>query len=468
VTTFERLFQGTIEDAVAQRGPQAIVEAVGNWIPTLDDSLALQLLLETEPLIEAHASEQRRTGHWRAERIFIVRLLSPDISGELGAEDVTAAADAIERRALREDWQPDCYCAALMAVAARSAEWDQEYLGRALLTKIPSLSMYFHVRYNHAVQWLAVELDVNAGALAANAQDWSRALYSYAAAFANVLPLDISDIGMDCLQRLQEVITVAGPEYAELAIAVMSAIAPLAEKWLGQPLAGRWIVTYAPSLRLLPGRRDPVSGNAAGASVIGCSLSRGSPFGLAVVESAVKEAQDIAALYGTVPLLEEQATPESVLDVLSRSRRVHIAAHGRHNVMAPAFQNIYLSAGPGNDGRLFAHQILTRDLNALELVTMSSCETALGRFDIGDNVRGLPASLMIAGARALVGTLWPVQKDASRVFFTEFHRLLADGDQFPAKANRRLEAFAGAQRLTRTRFPAYRDWGPFYYLGDWS
>ena len=728
----------------------------------LDDSLALQLLLETEPLIEAHASEQRRTSHWRAERIFIVRLLSPDISGELGAEDVTAAADAIERRALREDWQPDCYCAALMAVAARSAEWDQEYLGRALLTKIPSLSMYFHVRYNHAVHWLAVELDVNAGALAANAQDWSRALHSYGAAFANVLPLDISDIGMDCLQRLQEVITVAGPEYADLAIAVMSAIAPLAEQWLGQPaarkvqdactnifakligpaidlellvrlfqiakgrafstalsrsqspwvpsesvrrllddiaqldeqvlrdrqehgaavvtddspaldegqlltsymarsrggrrpgatalerlrnlqracdeqinkelaagedvmrlslddatadyiagpdvraalgarsvlievyvgadsrgqlathvfamtpdegcrgtistgfpasrvslqddaekitlspiglmvgdvrgqilrppgprlvnrdagehlelnlesflgppllkfldrardggrdhlcivphgslhfypmhllgpvgqpLAGRWIVTYAPSLRLLPGRRDPVSGNAAGASVIGCSLSGGSPFGLAVVESAVEEAQDIAALYGTVPLLEEQATPESVLDALSRSRRVHIAAHGRHNVTAPAFQNIYLSAGPGNDGRLFAHQILTRDLNALELVTMSSCETALGRFDIGDNVRGLPASLMIAGARALVGTLWPVQKDASRVFFTEFHRLLADGDQFPAKANRRLEAFAGAQRLTRTRFPAYRDWGPFYYLGDWS
>ena len=739
------------------------MEAVGNWLPLLDDGEALQLLLETEPFVEAHASEQRRTEHWRHERRFIVRLLSPDISGELGAKDVTAAADAIERRARREEWQPDSYCAALMAVASRSVEWDQEYLGRGLLKKIPSRSLYFQVRYNHAVRWLAVDLDINAGALAANARDWDRALRSYSAAFANALSLNISEIGMDLLQRLQEVITVAGLEYADRAIAVMSGIAPHAEKWLGQPaarkvqdtcknifagltgqaidpeylirlfqiakgrafsaalsrsqspwvpgqsvrallrdiaqleekvlrdrpeqaaavvandppaldesqlltsylarsrgrrrpgatalerlgnlqracdeqinqelapageevvrwslddatadymagpdvaaalgtrsvlmevyvgadshgqlathvvamtpeefcrgtistgfpssrvtlqdqaekitlspvglmvsgvrdrilrppgprlvnwdagedlelnlesfmgppmlefldraraggrdhlcivphgalhfypmhllgpvgqpLASQWIVTYAPSLRLLPGRRHPVSDHAADVSVIGCSLSGGSPFGLAVVESAVEEAQDVAALYGTVPLLEEQATPESVLDVLSRSRRVHIAAHGRHNVTAPAFQAIYLSAGPGNDGRLCAHQILARDLNALELVTMSSCETALGRFDIGDNIRGLPASLMIAGARALVGTLWPVQKDASRVFFTEFHRLLAAGDQLPAKADRRLDAFTGAQRLTRARFPAYRDWGPFYYLGDWS
>ncbi len=237
MTTFERVFESTIEDAVALRGPQAIVEAVGHWISRLDDGEALQLLLETEPLIEAHASKTRRASHWQAERTLIVRVLCPDISGELAAKDVTAAADAIKRRALREGWPPDRCCAALIAVAARSVEWDQEYLGRKLLNEIPSLSMYFTLRYDHAVRWLAVQLEINAGALAVNSQDWSKALYSYGAAFANVLPLDISDTGMDCLQRLQEVITAAGPEHADLAVAVMSGIAPLAEKWLGQPAA---------------------------------------------------------------------------------------------------------------------------------------------------------------------------------------------------------------------------------------
>jgi hypothetical protein len=30
-----------------------------------------------------------------------------------------------------------------------------------------------------------------------------------------------------------------------------------------------------------------------------------------------------------------------------------------------------------------------------------------------------------------------------------------------------LDAFAAAQNATRKQFPAYRDWGPFYFMGDW-
>ena len=95
-----------------------------------------------------------------------------------------------------------------------------------------------------------------------------------------------------------------------------------------------------------------------------------------------------------------------------------------------------------------------------EILTLSACETALGRFDAGDNLRGLPASFLLAGARAVVGTLWPVETNASALFFTEFYGAVHDG-AVP------LDAFAAAQRATRARFPAYRDWGAFAFSGDW-
>jgi len=100
-------------------------------------------------------------------------------------------------------------------------------------------------------------------------------------------------------------------------------------------------------------------------------------------------------------------------------------------------------------------------LSQLHLVTLSACETALGRFDIGDNLRGLPAALLLGGASCLIGTLWAVDADASKFFFVTLYTTLNAGSS-------RLEAFATAQRATRRQFPRYQDWGAFYLIGQWT
>ena len=93
-------------------------------------------------------------------------------------------------------------------------------------------------------------------------------------------------------------------------------------------------------------------------------------------------------------------------------------------------------------------------------MTLSACETALGRFDLADNLTGLPASLMLAGVETIVGTLWRVETGTSEHFFFALYRALKAGSN-------RLDAFTQAQRSTRAQFPAYRDWGCFYYMGEW-
>jgi CHAT domain-containing protein len=138
-----------------------------------------------------------------------------------------------------------------------------------------------------------------------------------------------------------------------------------------------------------------------------------------------------------------------------------LATHGRHNVDAPAFHTLYLHPTAHTDGHLQAHELLGLDLSGLRLVTLSACETALGRFDRGDNLRGLPASFFLAGVQTLIGTLWRVRDTVSRDFFVAFYRFYLGGIPL-------LDAFVRAQRQTRSRYPQYRDWGAFYFAGDWA
>ena len=96
-----------------------------------------------------------------------------------------------------------------------------------------------------------------------------------------------------------------------------------------------------------------------------------------------------------------------------------------------------------------------------QVVTLSACETALGRFDRQDNLQGLPAALLLAGVQTIIGTQWEVSDAAAAVFFpTLYRRLNAGSDVF--------EAFRAAQKTTRTAYPQYWDWGAFYLLGGVS
>ncbi len=102
----------------------------------------------------------------------------------------------------------------------------------------------------------------------------------------------------------------------------------------------------------------------------------------------------------------------------------------------------------------------TFDLSRLELVTLSACESALGRFDPSDNLLGLPATLLLGGVKTIVGTLWNVGPEVSRAFFSAFHAGVAHGDDL-------LTAFAVGQRTARDTNHHYLEWGAFYLAGCW-
>ncbi|CBG70345.1 MULTISPECIES: CHAT domain-containing protein [Streptomyces] len=229
----------------------------------------------------------------------------------------------------------------------------------------------------------------------------------------------------------------------------------------GRPLADDWTVTTVPSPVCVTGPRDPEPRTGTGLVSLGAALG-GTPWGLRPEPVLDDHAAAVAALSGGVTLVGPDATPASFLAGTEGARYVHVAAHGAHSQDTSWFQCLYLNPPEdGADGRLFAHDVLAYDMRGVDLVTLAACESALGRFDLADNPRGLPAAFLLAGARAVVGCLWPVRTDAATCFFGELYRHLTEHHDT-------LHAFRHAQSVTRDRFPQYRDWGTFTYHGGWT
>jgi len=224
-----------------------------------------------------------------------------------------------------------------------------------------------------------------------------------------------------------------------------------------RPLAAEWAVTYLPNMRLLNPSRRTDNGRKE-LITVGLDFSSDNARGLPALSGPEAEAREIAATANAPALTGNAATRDAVLDALAHYRWIHIASHGELQVSSPSFQCIYLALDKEDDAALYAHDLLHLDLRGVDLVTLSVCETALGRVDYGDNLRGISANLLIAGVATIIGTLWPVETNATRFFFATFYECLRG-------AVTKGEAFHKAQAETRSRYPQYRDWGAFYLVG---
>ena len=224
-----------------------------------------------------------------------------------------------------------------------------------------------------------------------------------------------------------------------------------------------WAITYLPTLQLLVRNYGgPALLRRRDATVTACGISfKGNTAGYVELPEAVSGATAVAKTMGSVPLLEEDATGRNLMDALLNSEYVHIATHGYQNALAPCFHTLVLAPDGTDDGDLHAHELLGLDLRGLKLVTLSACETALGRFDRGMNPHGLPATLLLAGAETVIGTLWEIETACSERFFTTLYTLLGKGQS-------KLDAYSEALRVTRKHHAEFRDWGAFYFLGNWN
>jgi CHAT domain-containing protein len=233
----------------------------------------------------------------------------------------------------------------------------------------------------------------------------------------------------------------------------------------GKYLLERYSVSYAPSATALVKMAELADRRRAADRGPGTLLAVGvSAFGGRQPElpAAEPEARAVAGPFGprATVLLGAGADRAAVLRAAGSARWLHFATHGILNEVAPLYSALALAAAPGDDGLLYAHDLLGVKLQA-EMVVLSACRTAEGQRVSGEGVLGLAWSLFAAGAPCCVATQWAVADASTGALMAEFYARLARG---AGKAEALRQAQLALLKDRKTRHPLF--WAPFVLIGD--
>lgn len=190
--------------------------------------------------------------------------------------------------------------------------------------------------------------------------------------------------------------------------------------------------------------------------------------------------------YQTTSYLQKAAT-EAVVKALKGQAIVHIATHGYfqadveqtsvgvHEENAknnPLLRSGLLLAGASptmkgevmpnlesnDNGVLTAYEAMNLSLEGTDLIVLSACETGLGDVRAGEGVYGLQRAFLVAGAKAMVMSLWKVDDAATQALMTNFYTNLAKGGN-------KAKAFKQAQLQLMTKYKEPYYWGAFVMMG---
>ena len=133
-------------------------------------------------------------------------------------------------------------------------------------------------------------------------------------------------------------------------------------------------------------------------------------------------AELVAKSYGVEALIGEQATKEAVLKALAGYPKIiHLFTHGYFQAGVPLASGVTLA----NGDNLTADEFMGLELKA-DVVILSACDTGQGQLQ-GSELNGLVRSILYAGARAVVVSLWEARDIPNAMLMNWLHQNLIAG-----------------------------------------
>jgi tetratricopeptide (TPR) repeat protein len=155
------------------------------------------------------------------------------------------------------------------------------------------------------------------------------------------------------------------------------------------------------------------------------------------------EVEALRRLFDSATVLTDSDASEQRLFELARAgalakyRYLHFATHGEVDSRFPLRSALILSrdllpapsqqldAGlPVFDGELTAEKMLRLWNLDADLVTLSACQTALGKYEPGEGFVGFAQALMLSGTRSVCLSLWHVDDTATALLMERFYQNL--------------------------------------------
>ena len=224
-------------------------------------------------------------------------------------------------------------------------------------------------------------------------------------------------------------------------------------------LIEKYAIALSPGLQLM--QAQSLNPQNIQALVGGISQARGRFSALPSVET---EVQEISTWLPSFQLLNAQFTRNAIIHNLTNSHVdiVHLATHGQFS--SNFDDTFFLTWDDTININELAEMLQNRQANqqsAIELLTLSACETATGD---DRAVLGLAGLAVRSGARSTIATLWPIKDDVAQQLMTTFYRNL-NSETYPSKA----EALRQAQ-LELIHNDTFSDpffWSAYVLIGNW-
>jgi CHAT domain-containing protein len=179
--------------------------------------------------------------------------------------------------------------------------------------------------------------------------------------------------------------------------------------------------------------------------------------------NAGKEVKGAAALFKeSHVMLNSSATLTAVVPKLSDVRYIHFACHGILNSVSPLDSGLALCPHGKSNGLLLARDFLKMKIKA-DLVTLSSCDSGLGKETYSEGLTGFARSLYYAGSRSVLVSLWPVEDESTAAFMVDFYSKLKSG----VTKDVALKA-AIALVKANPQFSSPKFWAPFVLCGAYN
>jgi CHAT domain-containing protein len=198
-----------------------------------------------------------------------------------------------------------------------------------------------------------------------------------------------------------------------------------------------------------------------------------------------REARLISETFSGVRVHLRAESSEKDLKAVSRPKLLHIATHGffladdsnqgsepHGSFWKPEFQlfrsglvlaNVNSQPVKGDDGVLTALEASALDLRGTKLVVLSACDTGVGSVKNGEGVYGLRRAFTIAGAEALVMSLWQVSDQATLELMAGYYKNLKNG---LGRADSLRMIQVEMLKKPARKHPYY--WASFIHAGAWT
>ncbi len=177
---------------------------------------------------------------------------------------------------------------------------------------------------------------------------------------------------------------------------------------------------------------------------------------------AEREVQKVAQMFRQSDVyLQQDATKQRFKLDANRAGVVHVAAHAEVDEVDPLFSRILFASNNSEAGLLEAREIYGLELAGVRLITLSACESGLGKVAKGDEILGFTRSFLSAGASSIVASLWPVADDATELLMDRLYGELAAGRDLMQGMQAAQREVQGTRRFAHPFF-----WAPFNVIGN--